>query len=226
MKKANINVSGMKIGDIIDIEKFTVEKMNSLNRNDLARVVGRLVSASNKRLRNLEKSPLGKFSPIYRSRMGINRYKKVGRTYGYFTTKGKNLNQLRQLYGEARGFLMAKTSTLKGWEEVRNEITETLGIDLNTKRKSTKFWKAYREIYDANNIPHKKDTKSKFNSEQIQMLLAEQFTKRGGFNQKIDDVLSRMEEKIDELYEEATAQEQKIDVGDMDDGEEWEDMEN
>lgn len=204
-KKSTINITGWKISDITDPNKIDI---NKLSRNDLSKVVGRLVSASNKRLRNLERTPIGRLSPSYRSRMGINRYKHKGRSYGYFSTKGKTTNQLRQLYGETRGFLALETSTVKGWENVRNEITAGLGIDLSTKRKSNKFWKTYRQLAEMNNV-YGKETPSKLNSEQIQQMLAEQFTKRGGFNQSADDVISTMNQKINELYEQQEANESK-----------------
>lgn len=200
-KKSTINITGWKISDIADPNKIDI---NKLSRNDLSKVVGRLVSASNKRLRNLEKTPIGRLSPSYRSRMGINRYKHKGRSYGYFSTKGKTTNQLRQLYGETRGFLALETSTVKGWENVRNEITSSLGISLPTQYKSNKFWKTYRQLAEMNNI-YKKNVKSKLNSEQIQQMVAEQYQQFGGFNQKTEDVLEKMNKKITELYEEQEA---------------------
>lgn len=205
-KKSTINITGWKIADITDPNKINI---NNLSRNDLSKVVGRLVSASNKRLRNLAKTPLGRLSPSYRSRMGINRYKRKGRSYGFFSTRGKNVNELRQLYGEARGFLALETSTVKGWENVRNEITSSLGIDLSTKRKSTKFWKTYRQLAEMNNV-YGKEVRSKLNSEQIQLMVAEQFGQRGGFNQKTDDVIAKMNQKITELYEQEQAQESRF----------------
>lgn len=207
-QKATVNVSGMSVKDIINIG----ENIVNYNRNDLARIVGRLVSTANKRIRKLASTKIGQLSPAYRSRMGINRYKRTGRTYGFFSTVGKNRSQLLQEFKEAKGFLELKTSTVRGWDTIRQDIEQELGVDLSTQRKQNKFWKVYRQLTDGQNIPHvKDDTGSKFNSEQIQRLVAKSFKQKGGFNQKVENLVDELKPRINEIYEKATEQRQQID---------------
>lgn len=203
--KATINVGGLSTKDIINIGDNIV----NYKRNDLARIVGRLVSTANKRIRKLGSTKLGQLSPAYRSRMGVNRYKRKSRTYGFFSTVGKNRSQLLREYKEAKGFLELKTSTVKGWNAIRQDIEQSIGIDLSTKRKQNKFWKVYRELTDGQNIPRAKDdTGSKFNSEQIQKLVAKSFKQKGGFNQSKDALVDQLKNKVNELYEEETDKEE------------------
>lgn len=198
--KATINVGGLSTKDIINIGDAIV----NYKRNDLARIVGRLVSTANKRIRKLGSTKLGQLSPAYRSRMGINRYKRKNRTYGFFSTVGKNRTQLLREYKEAKGFLELKTSTVKGWNKTRTNIEKELGIELNTQRKRNKFWKVYRELTDGKNIPRvKDDTGSRFNSEQVRKLVAKSFKQKGGFNQKGDILIQQLNPQVDKLYETA-----------------------
>lgn len=211
--KAKIDLTGKSIQDIMNLDI----DINKLSRGDLSRVVGRLVSASNKRIRRLEKTSIGKLSPAYQSRM------KHG---GQFSTKPiqklpsqQQTNALRQLFGETKGFLELKTSTTRGWKDLRTGIADKLGIDLDTETKAKRFWKAYREITESQNIPSK-NVRSRYNSERIQELLATQYNMRGGFNQRRSDVIEKVNQKITEIYEEE--QKEQYDVSDYDD---WDDIE-
>lgn len=215
LPKATIDLTGVSIKQIMNLDI----DINKLSRGDLSRVVGRLVSASNKRIRNLAKTEIGRLSPAYQSRMERG---------GEFSTKGKNTNQLRQLFGEAKGFLELKTSSVSSWKETREEIAESLGVPkdfMNSDSKAKKFWKTYREIVDGKNIPDKK-TKSRYNSERIQELIAEQYGLKGGFRQKRDDIVERVNKRVDELYEEEQIEEQEYDRSANDVGEDYEDDED
>lgn len=206
MKKATIDLTGKSIQDIMNLDI----DINKLSRGDLSRVVGRLVSASNKRIRNLEKTSIGKLSPAYQSRMQHG---------GQFSTKGLDTNQLRHLFGQTKGFLELKTSTTSGWKELRTGIADKLGIELDTETKAKRFWKAYREITESQNIPSK-NVRSRYNSERIQEMLATQYGMKGGFNQRRSDIIDRVNQKITQIYEEE--QKEQYDVGDND---EWDDIE-
>lgn len=212
LPKATIDLTGVSIKQIMNLDI----DINKLSRGDLSRVVGRLVSASNKRIRNLAKTELGRMSPAYQSRMERG---------GQFSTKGKTTNQLRQLFGEAKGFLQLKTSSVSGWKDTRQEIADKIGIPndfLDSETKAKKFWKTYREIIDGKNIPDK-NTKSRYNSERVQELIAEQYGLKGGFRQKRDDIVERVNERVDELYEEEQEDEAQFDrsADDVGDEDEW-----
>lgn len=129
-RKRNYNVSGLSVKQILNMDNST---FNALNEKQLREVLGRLVSAGNKRLRDFERK--GEKSPAYNYIMG-----KKGR--GYFTTKvsgetgRERLNALRAEFARAKDFFNAQTSTVKSWLPVKNKIIEKLnkkGVQLNEK---------------------------------------------------------------------------------------------
>ncbi len=127
-------VSGMSVQAILNMD---METFNKLNTSELRKVVGRLVSAGNKRLRSFEKK--GESSPAIRH---------VLRSGGAFSTKGKDLNALRAEYTRAKNFMQAKTGTLKGWKQVKKETIQGLkkqGVEM-TASQFDDVWKAYEEL--------------------------------------------------------------------------------
>ena len=127
-------VSGMSVQDILNMD---INTFNKLNTSDLRKVVGRLVSAGNKRLRSFERA--GESSPATRH---------VAKSGGAFSTKGKDLNALRAEYTRAKNFLQAKTGTRKGWEQVKKETIAGLkkqGVEM-TEQQFNDVWKAYEDL--------------------------------------------------------------------------------
>lgn len=114
-------VSGKSVTDIINMD---IRDFNKLGESDLRKVVGRLVSAVNKRIRRFENAGIS--TPATRA---------LERSGGMLSTKGKDLNQLRTEYARARDFLNMETSSRKGYEDVQKKTVETLkdrGVDVTT----------------------------------------------------------------------------------------------
>lgn len=129
-------VSGLSVEQIVNMDITT---FNKLSVSDLRKVVGRLVSAGNKRIRTFEKA--GEESPALRE------LRKGGQ---YLSTKGKNLSELRAEYSRARSFLKGKTSTLKAWKATKASIIEKLGangVEI-TNDEFNDFWSAYNDLKD------------------------------------------------------------------------------
>lgn len=127
-------VSGLSVKSILAMDNRT---FNSLSKSDMRKVVGRLVSAGNKRLRSFEKA--GESSPATRH---------VEQSGGAFSTRGKDLNGLRAEFMRAKGFLEAKTGTRAGWKKVRKETIAGLkkqGVEM-TDSQFNAVWKAYEEL--------------------------------------------------------------------------------
>ena len=127
-------VSGMTIQDILNMD---INTFNKLNTSDMRKVVGRLVSAGNKRLRSFERA--GESSPATRH---------VEKSGGVFSTRGKDLNALRAEYTRAKNFLQAKTGTRKGWKQVKNETISGLkkqGVEM-TESQFNDVWTAYEDL--------------------------------------------------------------------------------
>ena len=127
-------VSGLTVQDILNMDN---ETFNKLSTSDMRKVVGRLVSAGNKRLRSFEKADESSPATRYVSRSG-----------GAFSTKGKDLNALRSEYTRAKNFLQSKTGTRKGWKTVKRDTISALkekGVDM-TEKQFDGVWKAYEEL--------------------------------------------------------------------------------
>lgn len=127
-------VSGLSVQNILNMD---INTFNSLNTSDMRKVVGRLVSAGNKRLRSFERA--GESSPA-------TRY--LEKSGGALSTKGKDLNALRSEFMRAKHFLESKTGTRKGWKEVKKETIEGLkkhGVNI-TEGQFNDVWKAYEDL--------------------------------------------------------------------------------
>ena len=137
-------VSGKSIQDIINMD---IDAFNKLGEKDLRKIVGRLVSAGNKRLRSFKKA--GESSPATRYIM-----KKSGGVFSTLikdddgTTRKRTLAELRTEFTRAKNFLNAKTGTRAGWAKVKRETIASLekkGVTI-TKQQFDDFWEAYEDL--------------------------------------------------------------------------------
>lgn len=183
---AKINVTGLSVKDILNMDP---NQLNKLNRSDLSAIASRLVSASNKRIRRLEKTPYGEYAPSMR----------IVRQRGEkFSVKGKDVNQLRNEIKQMRKFLNMKTSTVSGWKKVQKNMGERLGGEM-TIEQTNKFWEVY----------HKLESQEGGlmsiigDSDRIQKLLHQEVSSGDS-----DDIFQRMMDNLDAIYEEM------MDVGD------------
>ena len=183
-----INVSGLTIEDILDMD---FNDINKLNRKDLSAITSRLVSASNKRIRRLEKSTKGQTSPSLKNLKGKT-----------FSVKGKNTNQLRQEFANAKNFLQNKTSTIQGWEKEKKAIAQRSGF--KNVKDSKKFWNVYSN-FQRNNP----DLVKARGSDRVQEILHQEF-------ENIDDenFMENFLEKVERGY-----YEEELDEFDEDDEE-------
>lgn len=173
-----------------EVRGYTLTKVMSMSRKDLAKATSTLAQAGNKRLKRFQEKNITTPATEYIKKHG-----------GRFSTKGKDLEQLREEFQRAKDFLDKETSTIKGFRSWENKIADTLktnaGIDYNalTERQKRKFWKAYSKLeeLDAANVYGAKYRTS----------INEIYTAvKGGLRYKdIDDFVSNMNKKI---YEESS----------------------
>lgn len=188
-----MNIKGLSIDDIMNLDP---QELSKLTRSELAKITSRLVSASNKRIRRLAKTELGQSSPAY-----------IGRKGKPFSVKGKGVNELRNEFKNLKNFLGYKTSTAKGWKEVRLDVEKRLGGSLD-KTTSKKFWETYRRLQETNagailDKKHRKQTRN--TSDRIQKKLYNVMKK--DWNISMDDALDIMQKKINKIYESEQNQE-------------------
>lgn len=175
-------VSGLSVQDIINMD---INKFNSLNKSDLQKVVGRLVSAGNKRLRSFERA--GESSPATRH---------VSRSGGMFSTKGKDINELRAEFARAKNFMTAKTGTRAGWKKVKRETIQSLkdrGINLSEKQFND-FWNAYEDLKEMNPSVANKGLKYNVLQDIADMVTDDTLT--------ADEIALKLNNEISRIYEE------------------------
>ena len=151
-KKGTIDVTGLSINDIMNID---INTFNKMGESDLRRITSRLVSASNKRIRKLEQHEI--VSPAYSS---------LGTSGVRFSTKlpkgidrTQRVNALRQEFSRARGFLSMKTSTISGYnkyiKELKEDIAESMGVSSKEIKNvnMTKVYETLHKLQQAGKIP-------------------------------------------------------------------------
>ena len=174
-------VSGLQVKDILATD---VSDLNKLNKKQMQMITGRLVSAGNKRLRRLEQAGLK--SPAYNYIMQHG---------GYFSTKGKNLNQLRSEFIRIKNFMESETGNVKGAREfVKNSIDSLAkeGVNL-TEDEFQDVMEAYEAL--KRNNPKVAERSLKYNIiNDVQKLVQKGMSK--------DDILLEMsKEEVDSSYE-------------------------
>ena len=118
MTKVNFDVAGKTIKDLTTMDWEDVAK---LSRKELADVTSRLVSASNKRIRRLEKQDLGNAPALRSLRKDVHTTED-----GFLTVKGKKHGEIEHIYKKAREFLNRKTSSVKGYKAVMRKARKQL----------------------------------------------------------------------------------------------------
>lgn len=186
-KPRMIDVTGLSVEDILNMD------VNTLGEKDLRAVATRLVSASNKRIRRLEKTVGGKFSPAYA------RIERQGRM---FSVKGKDISALRAEMAQMRSFMKLKTSTVKGWKKVRKYISQRFGGRISDTQMNT-LWTVYRKLEESMGGV----IGSVFDSDKIQSMLYDEMTSGGSE----DDIIEKMIQKMDREYDNIMQQEDEED---------------
>lgn len=118
-----------------------LSRIMSMSKNELRIEVQRLSMESNKRLAYFKKRGISTPATAYIKKHG-----------GKFSSKNKDLTQLRAEFQRAKGFLESETGNIKGyraWEtRVANTLAKNTGIDYNslTELQKRKFWDAYAKL--------------------------------------------------------------------------------
>lgn len=175
-------VSGKTVRDILSIP---IEVFNKLNLSTLRKVVGRLVSAGNKRLRSFERA--NESSPAVRY---------VKNSGGVFSTKNKSLNELRAEYIRAKTFLQSKTGTRAGWKKSKKEIISGLkknGVDVDNES-FEKLWKSYERLKEVSPEVATKELKYSTLKEISDIISSNNYT--------TDEIVERVYNNLSSLYEE------------------------
>lgn len=183
-----MDVKGLSIKDILNMDFSDIQK---LTRKELANVTSRLVSASNKRIRRLEKSELGE-SPALRSlqtRTGENR----------LSVKGKSQGQLQRTFTEAKHFLNLKTSTISGYKSVIKNIKKSVSERTGRSISEIDVSKLYSTLHKAQELGLVDKRGSKGSEQAVNEII--DILERNP-NKSIDDIINDIDDWYTEMYEE------------------------
>lgn len=165
---------------------LTVKELNSMKESTLRRVVSRLSSTANKRVDRLIASNVPSLA-----KMAVE-------DEGRFSTKGKNLQQLRSEYSRVKRFLNDQTSTVTGsrvW--VARSIQgfkEKHGITITTEQ--------FEKIMRAYNKVRKVDRAYEARAFRYALIEAiKEMVESDKENRNVDDLVESMLKNLDSVYE-------------------------
>ena len=186
-----------KAQDVNILLKLTPEDINKMTFNELRKSVSILASAANKRLKRLATSGVGQMSPAY---IMAQKRAYTGIAGGKFGVAGKDINQLRNEYAAIRAYMSQKTSTVKGFKQVRKKLYKRIGGSFESApdpvAAEREFWATYRKLEEL----HPELASMRYGSNEVMRDL------RRVMETGARDPLSVMEEKIKVEYEKEQAE--------------------
>lgn len=196
------NVTGLSIKDIANLGKNTIDK---LSKSDLSRVTSRLVSAMNKRIRYLGKSAIGRLSPTYQA---YERRLQTGKGRdGFYSVRGKDPQQLKDLYRQLSKSLTHKVTlesgeevevtSVRGWKKHRQDVLNQIGYNFqNDQDREKKFWELYRKFQeqDKSYKQYRKEI-----SDKVLFYIANEI---GSDFTDSEENIQKIRDRVDQLYEE------------------------
>ena len=190
-----MNVKGLRISDILDIG---LDEFNKLKESDLRHLTSRLVSASNKRIRRLEKHDLN--TPAYQ---GLGKEKAFSTKLPKGTSRQQRVNRLRAEFSRARDFLTSETSTIAGYrsfvDRTEERIARELGISKDVVSREIDVNRMFDILHRAQSEGIVDSYRGSKGSIQGRKFIAEKLLE----DQDIDseDLMSWLDKKMEEYYE-------------------------
>lgn len=190
-------IRGKTVEQIVNMPLKELEK---LTESQLRTVVGRLVSAGNKRMRRMEnfamkgdKSSGAQYLFIQNGQMGTYQQLK-------FSTVGKDKDALLQEFKRASSFMKSEKTSLKGIKGIRKKSLEGLrqmGIDIKNLSQTNydRFWRAYDRLKELNPTIDEKKFKYAIIDKMSQIV-------SGMKEIDIEELINSMEQQLTEIYEE------------------------
>ena len=197
-EQATIDVNGLSISDILDLD---FEDVNKMTKENLARITGRIQSAANKRIKRLREKGVAEYSPAIIRSLG-NKVK--------FSIRGKSRASILKEFSQIKRFLQAKTSSLSGFKAYKKRIESKIGTPLDNERMK-KMWEIFRKYREGNiGLFHRVNALAggkTYGSDQAEKLIAEAL-KEG---KSEDDILQMLDDRMRATYEQLEEQEEQYD---------------
>lgn len=169
----------MTTSELLNLSSVEISK---LKKPQLRKIVQTLASTSNKRLKRLQQKGISTPSSRYANKIGK------------FSTKGKNINQLRAEYIREKNFLQSKTSTIKGYKQFKKEVQKNLaekGINISSDNLEQMF-RIYEKLKEINPSVAEKNLK---------YITIQEISEELKDGQTEDEILSRVNDNLSQMYE-------------------------
>lgn len=190
-----MKVKGLKITDILNID---LDTFNKLNESDLRHITSRLVSASNKRIRRLEKHNINSSAL-----QGLGKEKVFSTKLPKNISKQQRVNQLRAEYSRARSFLNSETSTIGGYNKFVKRTRKRIAKELNVSEKTLKKLDI-KKLFDLLHKAQEKGLVSSYRksegSMQARSIISDILIDKPNMTE--EEILNELEKKITQKYEE------------------------
>lgn len=194
-----MTIKGLKVGQIMEM---TYDDLKGLETKELKEVASRLFSATNKRLKRLERAS-NVTSPaiigLMKSRGATSRTitangaKIIHSVPKKFSRAGKSKSELISEINSARAFMERRTSSVSGAKAFMRETEKRIGGKFETPEQSSEFWANYRRFMQSESSLVKS---FKDGSMRVQQLLREQFVEeKRDWGTIFDDVRERLDEE-------------------------------
>lgn len=172
-----INVTGKSIESLMGLSN---KELSDLSRSNLSKVVSRLASAANKRIKRFgqETSPA---------------LEKVKRTGGNFSVRGKSADELKKEFLRVKDFLQSETSTKSGAKKVKKNVINSLkkkGVSI-TEKQYDKFFRVYERL---------KEQDPSINDKLLKYNVMSEITEEIGND--IDTITENIINRLSDIYEE------------------------
>lgn len=186
----------LTVKNLLNLDYTEINALTKEQTAQLRKAVKVLADAGNKRLKRFEDA--GEESPAYQYIKGGKRAK------GKFSTKGKDLEQLKGEFKRAADFMKSATGSLRGWKEVKQNTIDKLkaesGIDLSPDEFDV-FWRAYTELT--------KSDAGKKAAKQYKYQILEHIDQLMKPGTTVDEIVSKMTKTMDKLYEQIKEEEER-----------------
>ena len=184
----------LTVKTLLTLDYAEINNLDASQIVQLRKAVKVLADAGNKRLKRFEEK--SEESPAFQYVKGGKRSK------GNFTTKGKDLNQLKAEFQRAKTFMTSKTGSLTGWNNVKKETIDKLKAESDielTPEQFDVFWRSYTELT-------RTDAGKKI-AKQYKYQILEEISEIQKPGMSVSDIVGNLQSKITELYESAKEEE-------------------
>lgn len=185
-KPTRPTVAKMPRVTVEEVKHLTGAEINRMSAKELRAVINTAGQSLNKRLQRIEKNNLSVYSPAY---------KRVARSTAgkaRFTSKGKNISELRHEVAEMKHFANLKTGTIKGSRTEKQRVDSILK-GLRNKGKARDLVNQYWE-----NFHRAREAYPLLSSDRTIAVFSKVIDKGGDFN----DVMDEMQKESDKYFEE------------------------